>query len=93
MVELSSEMSAQNTSKSNSYGIIAIYSKYILTSLFSPGDSRQVLNDLSVVFESGQKVGVVGRTGRFVSPMRETAIKSRFGANHRLAKAGKAHFS
>lgn len=38
----------------------------MLTHITSPEDTRQVVNNLSVVIEPGQKVGVVGRTGRFV---------------------------
>ena len=30
----------------------------------SPEDTRQVLDDISLIIEPGQKIGVVGRTGR-----------------------------
>ena len=42
--------------------------EYALTLIISPNDARQVLNDISLVIEPGQKVGVVGRTGRLGSP-------------------------
>jgi ATP-binding cassette subfamily C (CFTR/MRP) protein 1 len=41
----------------------------VLTLILSHEDTRQVLNDISLVIEPGQKVGVVGRTGRLGSPV------------------------
>jgi ATP-binding cassette subfamily C (CFTR/MRP) protein 1 len=41
----------------------------VLTLIISPKDSRQVLHDINLVIAPGQKVGVVGRTGRLGSPI------------------------
>jgi len=39
----------------------------VLTLIISPEDTREVLDGISLVIEPGQKVGVVGRTGRLDS--------------------------